>query len=115
MNIKNTYHTYKTLLSKNRALRLYIRVFLIFVCVALLAPFIANDNPLVCQYKGQWLFPAFSFKHQIQIKTETINYNMGKEWKTLDTDFIIFAPCAYSPNTIDAITLPEKVRLMNKL
>jgi hypothetical protein len=38
---------------------------------------------------------------------------MGKEWKTLDTDFIIFAPCAYSPNTIDADNAPEKVRLMN--
>jgi peptide/nickel transport system permease protein len=108
MNIKNTYHTYKTLLSKNRALKLYIRVFLIFICVALLAPFIANDKPLVCQYKGQWLFPAFSFKHQIQINTETIHYNMGKEWKTLDTDFIIFAPCAYSPNTIDADNAPRK-------
>ena len=109
MNIKNTYHRYKTLLSKNRALKLCVRMFLVFVCVALLAPFLANDKPLVCKYKGQWLFPAFSLKNQqIISENEIINYNMGNDWKTLNTDFSVFAPCAYSPNTIDAANAPRK-------
>lgn len=109
MNIKNTYHTYKTLLSKNRALKLCVRVFLIFVCVALLAPFLANDKPLVCKYKDNWLFPAFSFSNQTIISSnEILNYNMGNDWKLLETDFSVFAPCAYSPNTIDAANAPRK-------
>ena len=109
MNFKETYHSYKTLLSKNRALKLCVRVFLIFVCVALLAPFLSNDKPLICKDKGQWLFPAFSFKNQhIISENDIINYNMGNDWKTLNTDFSVFAPCAYSPNTIDAANAPRK-------
>ena len=109
MNFKETYHSYKTLLSKNRALKLCVRVFLVFVCVALLAPFLSNDKPLICKYKGQWLFPAFSFKNQQIISDDDIiNYNMGNDWKTLNTDFTVFAPCAYSPNTIDAANAPRK-------
>ncbi len=83
-----------------------------FVCVALLAPFLANDKPLVCKYKGRWMFPAFSTKSQSIIhpteEHEIINYNMGNDWKLLETDFSIFAPCAYSPNTIDAANAPRK-------
>jgi ABC-type microcin C transport system permease subunit YejE len=80
LNFKETYHSYKTLLSKNRALKLCVRVFLVFVCVALLAPFLSNDKPLICKYKGQWLFPAFSFKNQhIISEDDIINYNMGND------------------------------------
>ena len=86
-----------------------MHVFLVFVCVALLAPFLSNDKPLICKYKGQWLFPAFSFKNQhIISENDIINYNMGNDWKTLNTDFSVFAPCAYSPNTIDAANAPRK-------
>lgn len=86
-----------------------MHVFLVFVCVALLAPFLANDKPLICKYKGQWMFPAFSFKNQQLISNDKIiNYNMGNDWKTLNTDFSVFAPCAYSPNTIDAANAPRK-------
>lgn len=109
MNIKNTYQSYKTLLSKNRVLKLCMRVFLVFVCIALLAPFLANDKPLVCKYKGIWMFPAFSFKNQQVISdNEVLNYNIGNKWKSLETDFSLFAPCAYSPNTIDAANAPRK-------
>lgn len=86
-----------------------MRVFLVFVFVALFAPFLANDKPLICKYKDKWMFPALSFKNQIIISSEeTLNYNMGNDWKKLSTDFIIFAPCAYSPNTIDAANAPRK-------
>ena len=79
-----------------------------FVIISILAPFIANDKPLAIKYKGQWMFPAFSFKHETVINNEIINYNMGKEWKILESDFAIFPPCAYSPNTIDADNAPRK-------
>ncbi|MBL7936716.1 MAG: ABC transporter permease, partial [Bacteroidia bacterium] len=108
MNIKNTYISYQNMLSKNRALKQCVRIFLMLVFIAILAPFIANDKPLVFKYKGQWLFPAFSFKHKVIINNETINYNMGREWKFLNSDICIFPICAYSPNTIDANNAPRK-------
>lgn len=84
-------------------------MFCAFLMVVLLAPFIANDKPLVCKYKGQWFFPAFSFKQQVVLPSqEIVSYNMGKEWKLKQFDFVIFAPCAYSPNTIDADNAPRK-------
>lgn len=108
MNIKHIYTSLKDILSSNRVLKRCVLVFMFFVIISLLAPFIANDKPLVLKYKGQWMFPAFSFKHETIINNEIINYNMGKEWKTLENDFAIFPPCSYSPNTIDADNAPRK-------
>ncbi|MBK6984746.1 MAG: ABC transporter permease [Bacteroidetes bacterium] len=52
---------------------------------------------------------CFSLKNkQIISEDDIINYNMGNDWKTLNTDFSVFAPCAYSPNTIDAANAPRK-------
>lgn len=115
MNIKNRYTAFKSLLKKNRALRICVRLFLMFVCVAILAPFLANDKPLVCKYNGNWMFPAFSLKNQqITSSGEIITYNMGNDWKLLKTDFTVFAPCAYSPNTIDASNAPRKSPFSNQ-
>lgn len=108
MNIKQIYISFKRLLSSNRVLRRCVFVFMFFVVISILAPFIANDKPLAIKYKEQWIFPAFSFKHEAVINNEIINYNMGKEWKTLESDFAIFPPCSYSPNSIDADNAPRK-------
>lgn len=109
MTIKNTYLSFKKICSENRALRLAYKTFVLIILIALLAPFIANDKPLVCKYKNTWLFPAFSFKQQLTLPShEILNYNMGKEWKKLETDFSIFPPCSYSPNSIDAENAPLK-------
>lgn len=89
----------------------YVYVLCAYFLVALLAPFLANDKPLFCLYKGQWLFPAVSSKNSLVINnasSEVINYNMGNSWKSLPADVMIFAPCAYSPNTIDAENAPKK-------
>jgi peptide/nickel transport system permease protein len=109
MNVANKYYTIKQMLSCNRAFKRACQVFGVFVIVVILAPFIANDKPLVCNYQGQWLFPAFSWKQQVILPNQEImHYNMGREWKLKNYDFAIFAPCAYSPNTIDADNAPRK-------
>ena len=109
MNVANTYYTIKQTLSRNRALMRACQVFCGLVVVVILAPFIANDKPLVCKYQGQWLFPAFSWKQQLVLPSqEIIYYNMGKDWKLKNYDFVVFSPCAYSPNTIDADNAPCK-------
>lgn len=97
-------------ISNLKSIRLYVNFLFSLVVIALLAQFLANDKPLVCKYKNNWLFPAFSFdtKKTINIngEQEILNYNMGKEWKKLNADLIIFPICAYSPNSIDAINAP---------
>lgn len=108
MNLKTLYISFKTLLEKNKGLKTCVRIFLLFVGVAILATFLANDKPLICKYKGHWLFPAFSLKNQLITGNETINYNMAQEWKRLQTELCIFPPCSYSPNTIDADNAPRK-------
>lgn len=108
MNVKQISISLKILLSSNRVLKRCVLMFMFFLIISIIAPFIANDKPLVFKYKGQWLFPAFSFKHETIVNNEIINYNMGKEWKTLEFDFAIFPPCSYSPNSIDADNAPRK-------
>ena len=107
MNIKNTYISFHSSLSKNRVLKRCVRIFTVLICIAFLAPFLANNKPLVVKYQGEWLFPAFSFKNQYTTSTnQLINYNMGNDWKQLDSELSLFPPCSYSPNTIDAENAP---------
>jgi peptide/nickel transport system permease protein len=116
VNIKQVYTSFTSTLSKNRVLKRYVNIFVIFTIISLLAPYIANDKPLVCKYKGEWLFPAFSLKNQSIVSTnKTVNYNMGNDWKLLETNFCIFPLCAYSPNTIDAENAPRKSPFDNQV
>lgn len=68
--------------------------------VALLSPFLANQRPLYMHYKGHHFFPAFSFKHQINLENETLNYDFTN-FKTIQADFIIYAPIPWSPGKSD--------------
>ena len=95
---------------KNKAayFSFYILVFLFLM--ALLSPFIANQQPLYVKMHGQKLYPAFSTfwdsgkvdsvwvestkKHQI------IQYDL-MDWRTVKVESIVFAPIAYSANTTD--------------
>lgn len=93
------------------ATKKYAYVLLCYAFVSVFATFLANDKPLFYSVKGQWFFPAFSSKQSVSISNdgeEIINYNMGNAWKLINADVIIFAPCAYSPNTIDAVNAPKK-------
>ncbi|MEP7169658.1 MAG: ABC transporter permease [Bacteroidota bacterium] len=96
-------HSLKTIRSNKPVLvSFYILTFL--VIIALLAPVIANEKPLYVSYKGNSLFPAFSFKNNILIQVngtqEQLQYDLV-EWKKLKCDKIIFAPVAYSPSKTD--------------
>jgi peptide/nickel transport system permease protein len=103
-----TYHQIKSVLTKNRKLKHCLRALLFLVIVAILAPVLANDKPLFCKYKDTWLFPAFSWKRSIAIDSTVVNYNMGKDWKYLNADIILFPPCAWSPGTLDLDNAPRK-------
>lgn len=85
-----------------------LRTVSVFVVISLLSFLLANDRPLAVQYKGYWLFPAFSAKHVATIDDkEALNYDMGRQWKTLPYTRALFAPCAWSANTIDSDNAPR--------
>lgn len=108
MKLRQLYNSVTSLVKTNKVLRRCFRVLAVFLIMALLAPFLANDKPLFCIYKDNWLFPAFSYKQTLTIDQQTIDYNMGKEWKQFDCSFALFPPCAYSPQSIDAENAPRK-------
>ena len=92
---------------KNKAAYWSYKLLLVFIVLAFLAPFLANQKPLYCKYKGQSLFPAFSFKTQIDIKdpatgsVETLKYDLIDDWKTMDFESVWWAPFPYSPGKSD--------------
>jgi peptide/nickel transport system permease protein len=91
---------------KNKAAFYSYRILIVLTVIAVIAPFIATDQPLYCKYKGVSMFPAFSFSNNCEIKdsetgeTENIQYDIA-EWKRMDAEMIIFAPVPYAPNKTD--------------
>ena len=91
---------------KNKAAYYSYKILVGLIIIAIIAPFIATDQPLYCSYKGVSMFPAFSFSNNCEIKDpqtgaiENIQYDIA-DWKRLDAETIIFAPVAYSPNKTD--------------
>lgn len=91
---------------KNKPAYWSYRILVFLAIVALLAPFIATDQPLYCKYKGVSMFPAFSFSNSCEIKNpdtgdlEILQYDIA-DWKHLDAETIVFAPVAYAANKTD--------------
>ena len=77
----------------------------VYVFIALLAPILANEKPIILKYESTYFFPAFSSDPYFEIRdndgqkskqlTELIN------WKTLPNDFILYAPIAWSAGHSD--------------
>ncbi len=91
---------------KNRMAYFSYKILVGLFVLALIAPVIATDLPWYCQYKGNHLFPAFSFSNTYKLfntetaQTETIQYDI-MDWKHLETERIVFAPVPYAPSKSD--------------
>lgn len=90
---------------KNRPAYVSLWVLGVLACIALLAPILANDQPLFAKYKGEVMFPAFSFKTSYEIKdasgkVERIQPDIAK-WKQMDLEAVVWAPVPYAPNKSD--------------
>lgn len=91
---------------KNKPAYYSYKILVVLAIIALIAPFIATDQPLYCKYKGVKMFPAFSFSNNCEVKdTETgiienIQYDIA-DWKHMDLETAIFAPISYAPNKSD--------------
>ena len=73
---------------------------IVLFAIALSAPFVATEKPWYVSYLNHNLFPAFSFKKQINIDNKIISYD-ETDWKQLNADQIIFAPVPWSPGKSD--------------
>ncbi len=95
-------------LKSNKAAYYSYKVLLFLIIVALLAPLIANDQPLYLHYKGKNFFPAFTWGNKIEVKDpktgvlEHLQLDIT-DWKQLDADAVIWAPITYDPNKTDLL------------
>ncbi|MBC8047195.1 MAG: ABC transporter permease, partial [Fimbriimonadaceae bacterium] len=92
---------------KNKPAYVSIYILLVLIVIALFAPLLANERPLYCKYKGEILFPAFSFRNNYEIKTddgktEKIQLDIA-DWKQREFDNVIWAPVTYSPGKSDRL------------
>jgi peptide/nickel transport system permease protein len=90
---------------KNKPAYVSLWILGMLAIIAILAPVLANDQPLFAKYKGEVMFPAFSFKKSYEIKdasgkVERIQPDIAK-WKQMELDAVIWAPVPYSPSKSD--------------
>lgn len=84
---------------KTAVFSLYVVIFL--ALIAFLSPFLANEKPLVCKYKGEIYFPV--------LKDIAVGFGIGQfapefqnvDWHHLNYDFAIFPPVPYLPMNQD--------------
>ena len=84
---------------KTAVISLYIVI--VLAIIAVFAPFLANEKPLVCKYKGEIYFPV--------LKEMAVNLGIGEfqqqfqniNWKNLHYDMAIFPPVPYLPMNQD--------------
>ena len=87
---------------------LYSLYFLFFlIIIAILAPVLANNQPLYVNYKGNVLFPAISFSSYADITSESGNVERLRydivDWKKLDYESVVWPPIVYSPGKTDLL------------
>jgi len=85
--------------NKTAVVSLYVVIFL--VLIAIFAPFLANEKPLICKYHGETYFPV--------VKDVAVGFGIGQfkpefqnvNWRKLDYDYVIFPPVPYLPMNQD--------------
>jgi len=87
--------------AKNKIAVWSLRVFYLFLVLALLADFIANEKPLVATYNGTTYFPVFK-EYAVDLGlSEWDKQFINVSWKDLKYDFVIWPLVPYVPKNID--------------
>lgn len=91
---------------KNKPALISLYILIALALIALLAPVIANERPLYARYKGESLFPAFSFEnnyHLIDPQTgDSVNVQLDiADWKRMEFESVWWAPVPWSPGSPD--------------
>lgn len=95
---------------KNKPALVSFYVLILLVFVAVFSPFLANDQPLYVEYKGESFYPAFrTFSDEsaqdqvIDAQTgDTINFIFKEvDWRRVELESVWWPLVTYSPNQID--------------
>ncbi len=84
---------------------------LVMSVIALMADFLANDKPLMAQYKGEVVLPIFrEYSTQLGLMEWYKGELSNCDWRTLGYDCAVRAPVGYSPQAADGsiISLDER-------
>ena len=103
---KNSWIEFK----KNKSALWSMYTLLFLVLVAILSPFIANNQPLYLKYAGHKFYPAFQTLFNDSFSSKVINPNTGLEeelvfklvdWRKLNKESVIWPLIPYSPEQFD--------------
>jgi peptide/nickel transport system permease protein len=91
---------------KNKAAYVSFYVLIFLATIALFAPFIATEKPLYATYKGETIFPAFSFRNHYQISDPETGKNIQiqldiADWKRMKFESVWWAPIPWSADIPD--------------
>lgn len=77
----------------------------VFILVALLAPVLANRNPLMLRIDGKTSFPALSGNPYVELPQENGEWKAvlaaDIDWRTFQRGFTLLAPIPYAPADLD--------------
>ena len=83
-----------------------------YLLIALLAPVLANEKPLIIKYNGNLHFPAFTSDPYFEIKTKDGQKEKIRtetiDWKNLRSDFSIFTFVQWSPGQISRMEITHR-------
>lgn len=95
---------------KNKPALWSLRILLSIITIAILSPFIANEQPLYVNWESKTFFPAFNTLTN-KSKTDSVWIESEKrmeyfqydrmDWRSVDASTIIYAPIAYGPDYTD--------------
>ncbi len=77
-----------------------------YLFVAIFAPLIANEEPLIIVQNGNWSMPAFQSDAYVMLNSEGKDLKLRRSevnWQEMEADFILFAPVPYGPASSDMI------------
>lgn len=77
----------------------------VYVIIAILAPLLANEKPLVINYHQEWHFPAFTSDKYFTVYNDdgssTSELSEFVNWSGLKSDFALFAPIRWTAGKTD--------------
>lgn len=86
---------------KNKIAVWSLRVVYLFVFIALLADFLANEKPIACKYKGEVYFPVLK-EYAVDLGISDWQQEfLNVSWKDLEYDWTVWPLTPYLPKNID--------------
>ena len=110
LDLKQLYQALK----KDGTAKWALRLLYVFIGIAILAPFIANEKPLYCKYQGENYYPIFN-----EILTKVNMSKQPKEllnidWLSQGFESLVRAPIPYSETTQDKLNASYKSPMGNQ-